>query len=311
MRTEKAARSVPLRKLERLLQSVVVHPGRIEDAVADAGSDVGLTADAVEELFLPSRTLAVRERLEIYKEMYPMRMVDALAADYPYVKAWVGDHLFEHLVEDYVQLHPSTSYTLNRLGDAFPEFLRGSKRLKRPAPVADLAVLELAMTQAFDEKETPAATPADFAAVPPEAWEGARFEGVASLRLVSVGYPVGLVLDAVRQERPIPPIRRGASAYALWRRDYSVYRLDLTPAQHRLLLALTGGQPLGAALREAMPLFRRRRGAGGEQELFACFQLWGAKGLFRSVRAAQAAKSAGAPRQARAPARRAPRAPRR
>ncbi len=307
----RAERTVPLAKLERLLQSVVVHPGRIEDAVAYAATDVGLSADAAEGLFLPSRTLGVRERLEIYKDMYPMRMVDALAADYPYVKAWVGDHLFEHLVEDYVQLHPSTSYTLNRLGDAFPSFLRGSSRLKRPAPVADLAVLELAMTQAFDEKETPAATPADFAAIPSDAWERARFEGVAALRLVAVGHPVGLVLDAVRGEAAIPPIRPKASHYALWRRDYSVYRLDLTPAQHRLLSALVGGQPLGAALREAMPLFRRRRGASGEEELFGCFQLWGAKGLFRSVRAGRASTSAGAPRTARAPARPAPRAPRR
>lgn len=306
----RAERAVPLAKLERLLQSVVVHPGRIEDAVADAAAEVRLTADAAEGLFLPSRTLGVRERLEIYKEMYPMRMVDALAADYPYVKAWVGDHPFEHLVEDYVQLHPSTSYTLNRLGDAFPAFLRASSRLKRPAAVADLAVLELAMTQAFDEKETPAATPADFAAIPPEAWEGARFEAVASLRLVAVGHPVGLVLDAVRAEEAIPPIRRKASHYAVWRRDYAVYRLDLTPAQHRLLSALTGGQPLGAALREAMPLFRRQRGAS-EEELFGCFRLWGAKGLFRSVRAGRAATSAGAPRTARAPARPALRAPRR
>ena len=89
--------------------------------------------------------------------------------------------------------------------------------------------------------------------------------------------------DVVSREEPIPPVRRKTSAYALWRRDYSVYRLDLTPAQHRLLSALTGGQPLGMALREALPFFRKQR-KPGEEELFDCFQLWGAKGLFRSVR---------------------------
>jgi hypothetical protein len=107
---------------------------------------------------------------------------------------------------------------------------------------------------------------------------------VASLRLVSAGFPIGLVIDSIRREEPVPPVRRKASHYVVWRRDYSVYRLDLTAPQHHLLGALAGGRPMGAALRETLPLFRRQREASGERELFDCFRLWGSRGLFRRIR---------------------------
>ncbi len=114
-----------LRALERWVQAVIVHPGTVDDAIRDRSATRHVPRREAERTILPSRTMAPLERLAVYQGMYPLRMHDALAADYPGLKAFLGDHLFEHFAADYVAVHPSRSYTLNRLGDAVPAFVRG------------------------------------------------------------------------------------------------------------------------------------------------------------------------------------------
>ena len=75
-------------------------------------------------MILPSRTLTPLERVGIYHGMYLLRMDDGLASDYPALQHFLGDDGFVDLVRGYVQAHPSRSYTLNRLGDHLPEYLK-------------------------------------------------------------------------------------------------------------------------------------------------------------------------------------------
>ena len=113
-----------LHALERWMQAAIVHPGTIEEAVRSRAATRHVPLREAERAILPSKTMAPLERLAVYQGMYPLRMRDALAADYPGLAAFLGHHLFEHFVADYVAVHPSRSYTLNRLGDRVPEFVR-------------------------------------------------------------------------------------------------------------------------------------------------------------------------------------------
>ena len=129
----------------------------------------GPVKDAGREI-LPSRTLEPNERLEIYSGMFPLRMREALNADFPAVRALLGGDGFERLVRAYVKKHPSRHPSLNHLGDHLPRFLGGTARVPRKALVRDVARLELAMTEVFDEKRAEPLDSKGLAKVPPEAW---------------------------------------------------------------------------------------------------------------------------------------------
>ena len=60
----------------------------------------------IESVLLPSKTLSAAQRIAIYQEMYPMRMRDALAADYPGIEHFLG-HRFWNFVAAYAKVHPS------------------------------------------------------------------------------------------------------------------------------------------------------------------------------------------------------------
>jgi len=274
------ALEVGLDRLQRWMQAVIVHPGLVEDALAAAADEV--PAQRLGEVILPSRTLTPAERLDVYHGMYLLRMEEALASDYPALKHFLGDEGFFDLVRDYVQVHPSRSFSLNPLGYRLPEFVKTASGLERPDFCYELAQLELAVAQAFDGPETARLGEAAIAAVPPEAWEAARLAPVATFRLLSFRYPVNDYLQTVLDDdHDHPKARLKDQWIAVYRRDYVVYRLDLTRAAHDLLAALVSGRPLGNAIGEALKTGGKR--APSEHELFRWFRQWVSVGVFQSV----------------------------
>jgi hypothetical protein len=267
-----------LDRLQRWMLSVVVYPGTVGDALQDPRAADLLPPARLADVILPSRTLRPDERLAIYQGMYPLRMEEALATDYPGLKHFLGEAAFFELVKGYVEAHPSRSFSLNPLGQHLPEHVLEVPGLKRRAFAHDLARLERAMSQAFDAEHTPALSEAEIAMVAPEAWEGAHLKPVAAFQLLAFRYPVGAWLDSLRDEEHAHPSSRRRDTYAVvYRREYSVYRLDLTRAAHGLLADLAAGRTVGESVADAL---RRGRPRPDEDQLFRWFRQWVAAGVF-------------------------------
>lgn len=281
MRASAPALDLPLERLQAWMQTIVVHPGPAEDAVSAPAAVAAVPLARLAEVILPSATLRPEERLAIYHGMYPLRMRDALAGDYPGLQHFLGEEGFERFVLEYVQAHPSRSYTLNRLGDHVPEFLGRQRKRKHREFLQDLARLERAVSEAFDAEETPRLTDQQVQAVPAADWARARLVPVASLRLLEVRYPVNAYLESVKSEshdHPRPVKKDGR--VAVYRRNYGVYRLDLSPPAFALLRDLAAGKKLSLALRAAA---RRGGRPPGEDQLFRWFREWVSAGMFTRI----------------------------
>ena len=121
------------------------------------------------------------------------------------------------------------------------------------------------------------------AAVAPESWEKARLAPIEAFRLLSFRYPVNAYLQSVRDEdHNHPDLKRKDTYIAIYRRDYSVWRHDLSQPAFDLLTDLVAGKPLGKAV--AAALARGGRRAPTTDQLFRWFREWAAGGVFKSVR---------------------------
>jgi len=272
---------LPLERLQAWMQAVIVHPGTTDEALAQPENEAAVPPARLEQVILPSSTLTSQERLAIYQGMYPLRMAEALQSDYEALQHFLGDERFEQLVQAYVQVYPSRSYTLNRLGDHLPAFVLEAPGLARRDFLHDLARLELAISDVFDSPETPALTTEAIAAIAPEDWERARLTTIDAFRLVAMRYNANDYLQSVRDDdhqHPRPKLK--ASWLAVYRRDYDVYRLELTRPAHDLLADLAAGARLGEALTAAI---KRGRPKPQEQQLSRWFRQWMAGGIFRAV----------------------------
>ena len=211
--------------------------------------------------------LTEAERLDIYRGMYEARMVEALTNDYPALAAVLGEHDFGHLAVDYAVEHPSESYTLNRLGDSLPAFV--AKR--STGYLSELAALELAMTEVFDEEETPLLGADAIASITPET----RLPLIAALRLLPLEWAVNELFQAFRDGGALEEPRRAATWLVVYRRDFAVRRMPVTQRAFSFLSALAGGVTLGEACAQVEPT---------EEELFDWFRDWSAAGLLGELR---------------------------
>lgn len=280
MSHEPAATPIGLGRLQRWMQEVVVHPGTVEEALASATLDREIASEPVERIVRPSHSMTSSERIGVYHGMYLLRMEEALAVDYPLLRRFLGPQCFERLVLEYVERYPSRSYTLNRLGDRVPQFFLDRTEWPDAAFLHDLARLELAMTEVFDEQESAPLTSADLEAVAPEDWERLRLQPIAAFRLLELRHAVIPQLLAHHRDQSPPRPRRRASWVALYRRDYSVMRLEMTRAEHGLLRTLVDGAPLGEALAEAAASQKSSR---QQAQVFRWFRTWLAEGLFSGL----------------------------
>jgi len=268
-----------LERLQHWMQEVVVHPGTVEEAIKSGGAAHEIPSERLSEVVLPSHSMTSAERVGVYHGMYLMRMEEALETDYPVIRYHLGDHQFGHLVREYVERHPSTSYTLNRLGDLLPQFFLDEPEWHEAAFLHDLARLELAMTEVFDEEESPVLGADELEAIPPEVWEEARLRPISAFRLLAFKHAVVPNLVAYHEDRPSPSPRRRATWVALYRRDYSVLRLELSRPEYELLRAIVDGAPLGEALTTAAASKSPRQQA----KVFRWFRTWISEGLFTAI----------------------------
>jgi hypothetical protein len=270
-----------LARIQRWMQACIEDQGTCEEAIASERAQSAISAEEARSIVLPSKTLSSFERLDIYRGMYLMRMEEALESDYPALKHFLGADKFMEVVARYVDVYPSKSYTLNRLGDHFPKFLSTLDDLPKKEFCCELARMELLLTEVFDAEETPPLTEAAVRAVPPEAWETARLKPIQAFALAEFEYPVSQYLGGVDEENTFPRIARKKTWMVAYRRDFSIHRHDLDQPAYEMLSALASGQTVGDAIVGIMT--RRWRPAVKEARLFEWFRDWMAQGLFQAV----------------------------
>jgi len=275
----------PLEALERWMQALITHPQGPAAGAASESARSALAAE-IDEVLLPSRELSSEERVGVYAGMYFTRLVEILREEFPALTQCLGVERAEKLFADYVHAHPSRHYSLNVLGKRLSGFLRDEVPELEPREFAvELARLERAIQDVFDAAESSSLTAAELAAVPPEAWNGARLIPIPALSLFAFEYPVNAWYQAFREDEPRALPEPAPSWLVVFRQDGRVWRMDLSQLQHALLLALTQGRTLGTALAELSEMPGVDPGELGA-EIQRWFRTWAAEGFFARVECA-------------------------
>lgn len=278
-----AGRRGELERIERWLASAI----RTDRRAGAERAAPPFVADTprVDDVLLPARLLDASECLDIYRRMYRVRIEEALTSDYPALRAVLGAAEFRRLASDYIDLHPSRTYDLARVGDGLPQFVGewpGIDRARR-GWVVELTRLERAVHQAHDVARPQRLSLGEIASVPTEAWADLALVPADGLQVLAFQHPVGAVYAAFLADETLVAPRRHGSWIAVYRDGHGVRCLPLSRRAHHLLSALIAGLPLGAALTQEVgvkprPNVQRRV----ESWLFT----WVRRGLFQQIRRA-------------------------
>ena len=284
--------SRPLSVVQRWFQAVVTHPEGVEGGAdsAEAQRLIHLKRGELEAVIRRSKSLTAAERLAIYANAYYARLLECLAAYYPVLQGALGEEVFESFAFEYLQRHPSKSYTLDRLGENFSRFLDET----RPDPeeggwpdfLIDLATLEWNIHQVFDGPGVefqPLLTAETLRSFPAERFAEARLVPVPCLRLLAFRYPVNAYYTAARADEEVPMPDPAPELVALSRREFVVRRYPLNPPQYALLEKILAGATVGEAITAAVEVADGLDDDALAAGLQSWFRLWVAEGFFQAI----------------------------
>ncbi|MFQ6005345.1 MAG: putative DNA-binding domain-containing protein [Woeseia sp.] len=277
------SRELPeLDQIERWMQAIIMDPDGVRSGLRSeaAGNGLPCTEESLEDLVLPSQQLNSVERLSIYGNMYFWRLTEILAEEFPTVQHLLGKKLFGNVVRDYVTRHPSTHYSLARLGSKFPGYLaEEADDFPDRKFAADVAAVERAMEDVFDARRVEPIQFEDLTVIPIDRWGDVRLQTIPALRLLQLNYPVNTFITAVREDRQMDVPGETLGFVAVYRHEYRVWRIDLDEQRFTLLAALQRGESLGSAL-DLCASSPETDPAGLKDAISDWFREWTSEGLF-------------------------------
>lgn len=269
-----------LDSLQRWVQEVITHPDGIIAGLDSetAKKQIDVDASQVEQVVERSSRLGSAERLAVYGNAYFARLIECLGDEFPATQFALGEDAFQSFAMGYIQESPSSSYSLNFLGERFPQYLKDTRPTDVPKPgwpdfLIDLTSLERTYAEVFDgpgPENLTTLKPEDLQSIPPERVSDIQFVPVPSLRLMELSFPVHEYVTAVRRDRspeiPLPT----ETLLVITRREYIVRRGAVSRAEYQLLQAIIDGNTLG----ESIAIAADEMPEGSDDEFAANLSQW-------------------------------------
>jgi len=143
--------------------------------------------------------VSAETRLAIYYDAYRLRLLEALASNYPVLRAWIGEEEFENIGIAYIATCPSRHFSIRWFGDRLPEFLAATPPWDGKSGLAEMAALEWALSEAFDAEDGTIIGIEDMAAIPAPAWPDMRLHFHPSAQRLDLRWNVPILWKAINQ----------------------------------------------------------------------------------------------------------------
>jgi len=237
----------------------------------------------VPELIAGNCRLSPTAQLEIYREQFWLRHVDALAEDFVTIRHLLGHDGFTTLVERYLEAHPPSDFSLRDLGAKVAAFVATHPAYRDDTLIVECARLEWAFVDAFDAADVAPLDATAIASVPEDAWPSARLSFHPSVQRVALSHATHDYRAAVRRgdDPPRPP--PGPVSVVVYRGPETLQYVEVEPLAFELLERLARGETLGPACETVAAGAGEEGAAELEAKVGGWFQFWAASGWLSAV----------------------------
>lgn len=206
-----------------------------------------------------TRKAGAETLLGVYRNAFPLRLLEALGTNFPRLKIVLGDDDFDRMGRGYIAATPPRHFSIRWYGDKLPRYLAETAPWRGAQALAELAGFEWALAGCFDAADaTPIDAPA-IGAIPPGAWPGMTLSFHPSLGIFVSRWTVPELwnaLESASDDAPAPkPTERTAPAvFALWRQEGQTLFRSLPGDEAAVLASAREGQAF-ATLCELLAAF--------------------------------------------------------
>lgn len=193
----------------------------------------------IENKIIDAPQISVKERVDIYREGYYLRLIDILEREFSALRNLLGKEQFDALCHEYIDAYPSTHFSVRTYGKNMVTFL--SNRPNTDPLHVELAKFEWPFGKVIDAPDGPQLTVDDMAALPAEAWGNLHLEFHPSMQLVSLHFNTPEIWQALfnnnPEEFPVPErvFSENAQDWLLWRFNQRSHYLAIN-SHHKIMV---------------------------------------------------------------------------
>ncbi|WP_194866966.1 DNA-binding domain-containing protein [Pseudoalteromonas sp. PPB1] len=204
----------------------------------------GTKSDLLNQI-APQPGLSIQDRASIYQNAYRIRLTKVLEQDHEMLGLYLGDDLFDDMVNGFLTQYPSTDPSLRHFGDRLPEFLAYHSPFSDHGILSEIAQFERLLLQAFDAPDAPRLTMQALQQIPANLWPNVVFTLHPSARLLACQFSAVESWQALKQTDTPPQAELATRHYWLIIREPDL-RTAFHPLSHSDYICLT-------TLKEGLP----------------------------------------------------------
>lgn len=162
--------------------------------------------------------ISKKDRIHIYTSAYSIRLKQCIDSDHPVLGIFLGDELFDLMVDKYIKSYPSQNTSLRYYADNLVKLLSEQIPFKDHSIIAELARFERTLLNAFDAAETKTSSVDDLSLVPIDNWPTLKFNIHPSVKIFTAQNNSVEIWQAIKQKINIPDaVNVNKSYWLIWR----------------------------------------------------------------------------------------------
>lgn len=185
---------------------------------------------------------SAEQRVAYYGNAYVLRLKEALMTDYERLHCYIGDELFEELMDNYINKYPSHHPSLRYFGQHMHELVTELEPFSQLVEIVEITRIEQAFATSFDASDCQSIVINQLAELEPEAWTTLSVKFHDAVQLLPQAYNSFQIWRALADEEAPPEKEEDNTTWIIWRHDLiSRYRALDEAECSALKIMIAGG----------------------------------------------------------------------
>jgi len=173
----------------------------------------------IEQRVINQGLLKNSQRVDIYRTGYRIRLRGVIDSDHEMLGIYLGDDLFEQMVEGYIDAAPSQHPSLRFFCDRLPNYLQNTSPFSEHPILAEIASFERTLLNAFDSADAVTLNQQLLQQIPAEKWPLLKFSFHPSLTFYECHWNAVESWQSLKNNKTpsAPIITEQSKMWAIWR----------------------------------------------------------------------------------------------
>lgn len=173
----------------------------------------------VSQHILSTPDRSATQRLHIYASGYRLRLKEAITTDFTCLGRYLGDELFEQMMDNYIDRYRSEHPSLRFYSQHIIQLLTQTAPFSAYPELLEIAQIEQTFNDSFDAANGDTIGVEGLVTITPEQWETLSIRFHPSLRILNLKTNSFLIWKSLSEEQVPPKLLHEDSSWIIWRKD--------------------------------------------------------------------------------------------